>query len=324
MENWLFSGRRNGGNSVLGGGNPVGIKRGCQSEAGAYDYLKVALRKSCRNGGDDALNPVPLNLNAHAHSFKPRCQNYVNTIVGTASLSGVMHPSILNYSNPDVRYFNKTTGETNRDNAHQIKNAACTVGSFNYTYIPLMVGLNAPLTECTCGSVQVDAYTTGGSPSPYQFLWKSSYDGINWNIIGGSGSSAIAQMPCTEGENVFVRAQVTSADSQVQTQTITITSSDSPGHPCMVRVANPNINPISVHPNPVESCANADFALIETGNVAFELWDLTGKRLYHFDNTFDKGAHSYCIDMKSYAAGFYYLKIKTPEESKSILIHLNK
>ncbi|MBX7242291.1 MAG: hypothetical protein K1X92_11130 [Bacteroidia bacterium] len=46
MENWLFSGRRNGGNSVLGDGNPVGFMRGCQSETGTYNYLKVALWKT--------------------------------------------------------------------------------------------------------------------------------------------------------------------------------------------------------------------------------------------------------------------------------------
>lgn len=64
MGNWLCKGRGDGGNSVLGGGNPVGIGNptglwvypvlngGNPTDLTVpYNYLEVALRKNCRNGG---------------------------------------------------------------------------------------------------------------------------------------------------------------------------------------------------------------------------------------------------------------------------------
>jgi len=117
--------------------------------------------------------------------------------------------TIEHFSNPDVSFMGKATGTASKNCASIIRDNACTVAQFRDTVEPFAVTLSGDFFMCPCQGANLYANISGGTiGATYNYDWFTSNDGINWSFTNSSGSSTVVTVPCTAGNGVFVRVEV--------------------------------------------------------------------------------------------------------------------
>jgi len=261
----------------------------------------------------------------HGHNFLTglkRKRTIMNTL--DEGKSRIQH-----FSNPDVKYSGKKTGVKNeRDNARQLRNEACAVANFRETIVGFQVIITGDQYACPCESGYVTAFTHGGAPGTYTFEWFVSPDGINWTLLPYSTSTAAVEVPCEEGEGVFVRVDATSSDNQTMSSTRFVEAATSwPGQegPCVrsshqQHTTAPQAFRVDAFPNPTQDSWRISVQMPQEDVLHLDFFDLSGK-LVRSDRyaALDKGAHTFYIPENELGTGLYFLRTTTGSGDIQIL-----
>lgn len=173
----------------------------------------------------DDIGPIE-----HAHVFKIGnfpCRKEKRTIVhGNHSKK---RRSILHYSNPDAEYRGQPTGRDTINNAGKLFIEACAVANFKQPAVlpPLDVDIQGDAFACPCRSNYLTATISNGGNGPFQYQWQPSTNGINWSDMGTNSFLALT-MPCTVGEGIFVRVNVSSNNNQSDSEVLYVESKSPP------------------------------------------------------------------------------------------------
>lgn len=193
--------------------------------------------------------------------------------------------TIQHYSNPNVEYKSKKTGVTDeRENWRQLRANACTVATFRNQSIPaLQAYISGSGFGCPCENIGMGAIVSGGAPGSYTFQWQKSNDGFNWGGVLSTASSFSVALPCEEGEGVYVRLTVMSADSQiVQKFRFFEAAMTWPGQEqiCFERSTSgtgPSVASILVSPNPTNNSFSIRCDIDITSEVQIDIFDNIGR-----------------------------------------------
>ncbi len=259
---------------------------------------------------DDPRTGIP-----HGHQFL-KCLKQKRTIMHKlpSGKSRIQH-----YSNPDVKYSGKRTGESgSRDNAQQMRNEACVVANFRQTIVPFGVGIGGDNYACPCGTALVEAITTGGAPGPYTFTWFSSLDGIIWTTLGYTGANAAVVVPCVEGEGIIVRVDALSSDGQFRsTSTFIEAATEWPGQQAVCPRYSSNTTRfgdlnLTIAPNPTSEAWQVNLYLQKDNFLSIQLVDIDGRLLYTLsEQFFIAGEHGLQLDGMNIKSGVYFLRLSS-------------
>lgn len=279
-----------------------------------FDYTtshEIGHLFACRHEPEaDATGPFE-----HAHCFKTGCWPFRkerNTIMFSVATGN----TIQHYSNPNVEYKSKKTGVTDeRENWRQLKANACTVANFrNQSNPALQAFISGSGFGCPCDNIGIGAIVSGGAPGPYTFVWQQSDDGFNWSSVQSTAPSFSIHLPCEEGEGVYVRLTVTSADSQsVQTYRFFEAAITWPGQEqiCFERSTNGGEfaqGNILISPNPNEGFFRVFVDLALENDVEIKVYDNTGRLVAKSQENAPLGRYEKRFDISNLASGIYVVR----------------
>ena len=246
-----------------------------------------------------------------AHRVKICLKKFHTLMDGDFDDLGLEH-----YSNPDISYKGKRTGDDcYRNNAKVLRTNACAVADFRETIYPLLVGIEGDRYGCPCGYVILEALTTGGSTGALSYQWQISDDGIIWSTVQSTSYNFIVDLPCVEGDGVFVQLTVTSTTAQSGTSVTFVEAADPvPGssESCQ-RSIEENVSTkngaLECWPNPATDHFSVQWTNQEFGQVRIVLYDAQGKLLSVLANgDFSQGQHSLTQVYIPKGPGIYFIR----------------
>lgn len=222
---------------------------------------------------------------------------------------------IQHYSNPDVFYDHERTGVSGeRDNAKQLRGEACAVAQFRETIQPFSISIGGDLFMCPCMGAGLVANIFGGTAgATYSYDWFTSSDGINWSPLPYGGPNVVVNVPCTEGDGVFVRVDVEGSDNNTGSSTRFVEASTQwPGQeaPCTLLKGpgGSSGTTLFVAPNPTSGQSEVVFKVDKEGTFTISVKDPNGKDLERL------------LDSKSLERGVYRFTVSLPQ-SGLFLVH---
>ncbi|MDX1910886.1 MAG: zinc-dependent metalloprotease family protein [Saprospiraceae bacterium] len=266
----------------------------------------------------------------HAYQFLTGCWPFRNK-KRTLMWSQASGKLVQHFSNPNVEYYfdGPVTGSTDANNAQNLKNNACTVANFRSDgAIPT---LNASITgstnACPCFNTLLAANIYGGVPGAHTISWRTSVDGFNWSAVQGTQTTFQVNVPCTEGDRIYVQLTVTSVDGQTDIAFFSVRSSTTwPGQeePCQERNFNEHFSEdskgfeIKAFPSPANDKINISGFLNEPGQYEIVFHDLYGKIVKIVSFYADKGEFSYQCEVQSFTLGHYVASLRTPMKTSQV------
>ncbi len=272
------------------------------------------------SGGADCDDTGPVE---HAHVFKTGCfpnKKKRRTIMfSTANTKVIPH-----FSNPNVSYQGKATGETSRDNASILRDNACTMANaFMGGDEPIAVYILGKSYHCinSGNSISLNSIVFGGSPGPHAYEWRVSTDGVNYGGIVGTNQNLSISGPYSLGQIIWVRLKVTSSNNETSEDffSVGIVFCEH-GH---LRPDKPNmLNGIVAFPNPVAHQTKYSFQLEEGMQVTLKITNFSGKPIRTIlDNTWlDSGYYEEDLDLTRVPPGVYNLRLLTGNKHYNLRI----
>lgn len=260
----------------------------------------------------------------HAFCFKTGCwpfRKHRNTIMW----STVTGNTIQHFSNPNVKFKEKATGEADAHNARQLRGNACTVANFrDDDVIPnLHAAISGSGYGCPCQSTGVFASVTGGAPGNYTLAWRTSTDGFNWSPVQGTGTSLSIELPCVEGEGIYVQLTATSVDGQVENAFRFIEAATTwygQEGPCMRSndyVDAGNLGSIIAYPNPMDERIIVQGSTgAEESKVNIRLYDSFGRLLQEVKKGTTGRNFTVSIETPTLSPGIYALRVEYSGEQQ--------
>ncbi len=202
-----------------------------------------------------------------------------------------------------------------------IRTNVCTVSDYerDANIPPLTTSIDGAGFVCPCWFTSVSSNNMGGVP-PYSNQWWTSTDGFSWGNVVGTGGQIGFSIPCTEGDGIYVRLEVTSSDNQTALNYKFVESADTwPGQqgPCP-RHDHGNGNQfdeadIQAFPNPF----NHSFTVvhpIQDSDVSLRIFDKLGKLIQ--SKTIAAGTSSQTVFNTAHLpAGIYVVEIETKDKT---------
>lgn len=158
---------------------------------------------------------VPTTVACKGKNFEIR-SNFLSRKYPVGTVMTYASVRINYFSNPYVYYQGKPTGDLgSRFNHWYVNSNKCEVSNFKepITQSSYIVG---PSHGCPMQEVQLEVCYSY-SQSPTNISWFLSSDGMNWNL-SSTGSTLSVGMPAMVGTFVYVKAEITLANSQVVTR----------------------------------------------------------------------------------------------------------
>lgn len=249
----------------------------------------------------------------------------------------IIDSRILYYSNPNVTYKNKPTGNaTNNNVARRIRETAPVVEAFRTFTPPLTCSISGPTFGYNSGVYTWYSNVNSGMP-PYTYRWDYGFDGINYNGTLGYGANLTAPLPLDY--NLYLRLTVNSMDGQQAIDFHTIKNlGDDPNPPIEIMqsqkdsinfenisivnaIQNTNVSNLSdvkirpidwtIYPNPFSNETTIIFiSNFEDTKILIDILDSEGKIVRNITNQFyKKGFNSIILNSMELASGTYICRI---------------
>lgn len=239
---------------------------------------------------------------------------------------GTVPPRVLNFSNPDVLINGTPSGTSNDNNAKVIRNAGCEIA--NYRSQPEWTAhLTAPNIVCrnalffqACAHVIVPGTGFPGV-GPYTYEWYLRRDFQSEEYIGDSFCETISDL---EGNYLYLRVVIRSADQQVIHLSKVIEVREGSAPPCFIPLSGPSANdvaasveqkePVSVQltPNPSSGIftltLNSNIDPVESP-VFIAVYDQSGRAIQTIVSDFYDALNGVELHLDSYPAGVYFVKV---------------
>ena len=247
------------------------------------------------------------------------------TLMATRNRNKIDH-----ISNPDVRYKNRATGTSDRNNARQINETGNTVAAFRPPVaiitpgIPFSVTVSAPKTYPACSRGGCASATIVCGVPPYTISWQNSTDGINWSGNVSTGTGYCFTTPCNPGGQFWVRITVTDSQGNTRVAGKVIELTSSGGGNGWLRSTEENII-TNIYPNPFNEQSQIKINLPEAENIRIELSNMYGTlRREIINQHFSAGEHTITIPRNNLPQGLYAIKLSLSSgyaEIKNIVVN---
>ncbi len=249
-------------------------------------------------------------------------------IVRRTILAGLDNPQIreLNYSNPDIQINGVATGTADNNNARAIRNTGCITSNYRQSEMSVIVYSDG----CLEGQEAFTAYVTPSAigdigQAPFQYDWYTSpslpYNPNNASYIG-SGQNMSVNSPSFG--YFWIHCKVTSSDGLVKITSNKVHSNCF--QEIMVKNKSGNIDKekdiFEISPNPNQGIFNLEINMTEaSAKSVIEMTDLNGKVIQTVQKgEMQQGYHQFKIDLSEQAKGFYFCKIQTGNQFKTLKI----
>lgn len=230
---------------------------------------------------------------------------------------------IEHYSNPDVEYMHRRTGNVNSaDNARKLRESAPTVASFFTETSPqalLDISVDdSNVLECEGSNLYASVSTECGT-DPFTYSWYRRLGASgSWTFISSSATATIplAIAPLGGFKTTFYKVAVTDALGYISTQTGQYkTYCNDNGNGNNRNNPAPTNYCVSVMPNPTKGEAFLTIQLPSAELVVSELWTGEGKKIQTiYEGILEKGEYNLPIQGKSsLASGVYFIKTYTSQ-----------
>ncbi|MBI6118786.1 M12 family metallo-peptidase [Salegentibacter maritimus] len=195
---------------------------------------------------------------------------------------------ILRFSNPNVYFGGQGTGTFSfNDNKTEYENNGPAIADFFPNTIPqISTSIDGPYSVCENTSATFEAEVNCGQPS-YTYLWETSQNGINWDVVGTSFSYTYnAPYQMNGNFNFTLRLTVTDAANTITVSQRTITAVDPPpGFACApYRINAPEtVDTFIVYPNPAKGYEEITVEFdkkLKNNAVQVNIIDFQGRTLY--------------------------------------------
>ena len=232
---------------------------------------------------------------------------------------------VLHFSNPDVTYDTRATGNANHDNARTIEVNDQTIAGFNVT-TTLSASIDGP------GTVDrfYDPYTWEAVVScgaNYTYRWEYSYDGFTY-YSGGTGVLFGQRFypGTTTSTTMYLRLRVQSGiQTEFAFRTVylpiyntrdAIAGNDSLRWEDVVEIEELNgIVLENAYPNPVANETRIGFQLPQAQNVRLDVIDLNGRLVKNVTSgEFDAGRHAFDVKRETIADGLYLYQLRVGKD----------
>ncbi len=251
---------------------------------------------------------------AHAHKFNILCQQARQTIVHTQSEVPILH-----YSNPQVKYIGIPTGvENTRDNARQLRSAACTV-AVHKTNVnsPIKAKIAGADVGCVCEDAYVWAVASGGAPGNLSYAWQISNGGFIYGPILSTDVDFSFQLSCIPGDGTFVRLTVTDASNNSTHNDKLIVAEE--GSVCDRNdqvAATHNVKSIlNITPNPNKGNFQIEYSLLDDSDAIIQIVSADGKVLKTLSKAgLQNELHTFDISM-DFPFGIYFCRLLSGSSS---------
>jgi hypothetical protein len=232
---------------------------------------------------------------------------------------------ILHFSNPNVNYDNKPTGDNSNDNSSEMNLDACTVQNYQTPAPPVnwKVAISGTTSYCPDDYIIESANVTPGTNegfAPFTYAWTYSTSSIiDWNsvptpVINSTGVDYNFSAPSTAQSDFWVHLKVKSADNLVLYKSVHI-SLYSPISLCKDKPTNGRSAPIDKSkieetlrvqfvPNPAEDYMQIKD--IPSSCKQIRVFSVTGQLI---ENINPKGNTKIDLDLNQYSAGLYQIEL---------------
>ncbi|MFN3316664.1 MAG: T9SS type A sorting domain-containing protein, partial [Raineya sp.] len=240
--------------------------------------------------------------------------------LGTGFLNARRHRTILctgvnnhieHYSNPNISYRGKPTGNNRANNARWINERGCVVANFFPNNEPANIGvriLTNPISglycNCNGSTITVSASVTSTCAlTPFTYRWISSIDGINWINLPYTTPSFSTSWCQSNANGVLFRCIVTDSNGAIGTATEMMLFSNN---------CEPGTRQLesSLFPNPANENFQIELSLAQAEQVTINLVNLLSKEKFLLKTIFlASGSHNLSFSTQGYKNGMYVLPI---------------
>ncbi|MCC6410552.1 MAG: T9SS type A sorting domain-containing protein [Saprospiraceae bacterium] len=289
---------------------------------------EVAHLFGCRHDiSDDSFEGI-----MHAYSFNigrwPNVKSRSTVLWVSRINNNPPPPRTLHFSNPDVKYRGTYTGtEEQENNAQQFRNTACTVADFvSGEENPVSIGIEGYKWICPCDLAILNGVIYGGVPGIYAYEWTISTDGgLTYGSVQGTGTGFQIEAPCTLGDYIRVRLQVTDPNSNVYYSFAVVRAVNDPedGQPCihLRKETEDLVNAFKISPNPATNQIAIEVYIEEVNQILIEITSVSGQVIFqHNLSNIVKGWNKVIIDVSAFQPGGYFCRMTENKSVKQSLI----
>lgn len=223
---------------------------------------------------------------------------------------------IMHWSNRNVRFKGKRTGQNDRSNAFQIAAMSCTVANYVQSTPPLTAFIDGPVDAPPFGINQyclwVENCSTWKSSD-----WEFSFNGFEYFSIPNSQNSLCVVIGMPQTTNLFVRVSVLCESGESFTAFFLTYNNAVGPNPVWcnageneyltgITTDNPSLS-IEISPTPSTSSLDVWFDLDENEQIFISIYDMTGHRVITQMGEYTKGMHQLELNIEHLQRGSYVL-----------------
>ena len=240
--------------------------------------------------------------------------------------------ALKSFSTPKIKWKNKRTGTSDKnDNARKLEEEACRVANYVYGESP-NVSINGPMQGCPNDVVTFGAVITG-TPPPFAYEWRISYDGFNFGGVVSTSSTVSVTLGSTIGSYVYVKLTAGNVNGPfiTKTKSAQITNGDD-DFPCNLNLLNMIgndddnqifvENKLSVFPNPANQQLNIGLPILQEGSVAITLTNHLGLKVKEIKITEIERKLEMNVD--DIITGIYWLSVQHKDYRETIKVSIMK
>jgi hypothetical protein len=276
-------------------------------------------------------------------SFKTLVTSLCSAFADETGVNG--QRTIQHYSNPDVKFKNRKTGDDTHNNAKVLRDAACRIAN-NVISNEVTISILGKHTVCPFQELHVEAQLSiiAGDDvlNNYIYKWESSYDWINWfDVVTGPAGNNFAfghysvDAPENLGQVIHIRLTVTTPSGAAFTTIHNVSTQDSPdcghhplggGRPANERsVSNLKEGGFWVFPNPNKGEITIHLENIKDSSIELSIFNSFGQIVKAFPNfNGNEDIIEFPMDIKMLPSGTYYVRCQrngVPSTQKIISIN---
>jgi hypothetical protein len=229
---------------------------------------------------------------------------------------------IMHWSNPEIKFRGKPTGEDDRHNALQMSDMACPV-SLYWQATPFAALINGPI-EAPSLSTNTYCLAIDNCNQWSSGPWEFSLNGFDYTAVSGSQNALCVNVQMPDGGNLYLRVSVTCQGGETLTLFFTTQNNDVGNPLCgdeggdrtaasetIVSGGSPSVE---INPNPASSHLFVRFNLELSGEVHIAIFDITGKQVMMHQKDYPKGENKLMIDTGQLTTGSYVVTVEKGNE----------
>lgn len=255
-------------------------------------------------------------VNARGKQFNNGCLGLGHRSRTVLARAGANDSRIMHYSNPDVKFKCRSTGNSDRNNAGQISTASCTVAGYRADPPPpFNITVTGPETGIP-GQTYNYCVAIDQCPNVLSIAWSFSYDGFHYTPVN-SGNTACITLTMPLHGSIYVRVRVICQGGGDLTEFWeTYNENEDPkfkgcgwGEESAKSTNNQLMNDFTFAPNPTNGELNIEFDVFQKSKIRFAIYDKVGvERKLLVDKDYEEGSYKLNFNIADFINSNYFIQ----------------